>query len=133
MGETDRTQSFGDTIKTLMSYRESVLIIVLIIFGVCMSIASPVFFSWLNIEAIFLALSVEATIAIGMVILLISGGLDLSIGSTLALTGVVTGLTLNAGVPVPLAILVGLIAAIGVGLTNGLWLQKWVSTRLLRR
>ena len=124
MEETDRTQSFGDTIKTLMSYRESVLIVVLIIFGVCMSIASPVFFSWLNIEAILLALSVEATIAIGMVILLISGGLDLSIGSTLALTGVVTGLTLNAGVPVPVAILVGLIAAIGVGLTNGLLVAK---------
>ena len=124
MQEADQAQSFKGSLKILMSYRESVLIVVLLVFGVCMTIASPVFFSWRNIEAILLALSVEATIAIGMVILLISGGLDLSVGSTLAFTGVVTGLTLNAGVPTPFAILIGLIAALGVGFSNGLLVAK---------
>ena len=59
-----------------------------------------------------------------MVILLISGGLDLSVGSTLAFAGVVTGLTLNAGVPVTLSILIGLLAAAGVGMVNGLLVAK---------
>ncbi len=77
-----------------------------------------------NIEAILIGLSMEATIAIGMAILLISGGLDLSVGSTLALTGVVTGLVLNAGVPAVLAILVGLLAALLVGLANGLLVAR---------
>jgi ribose transport system permease protein len=124
MEEADQAQSFKGSLKILMSYRESVLIVVLLVFGVCMTIASPVFFSWRNIEAILLALSVEATIAIGMVILLISGGLDLSVGSTLAFTGVITGLTLNAGVPTPFALFIGLIAAIGVGFSNGLLVAK---------
>ncbi len=115
---------FWGKIKSLTAYRESVLIIVLLVFGLIMSFASPVFLSWRNIEAILLALSVEATISVGMVILLISGGLDLSVGSTLAFTGVVTGLSLNAGVPAPLAILLGLIAALGVGMANGLLVAK---------
>lgn len=89
-----------------------------------MSSASPVFLNRQNIEAILLALSVEATIAVGMVILLISGGLDLSVGSTLAFTGVVTGLTLAAGLPSPVAIVIGLIAAVAVGLANGVLVAK---------
>jgi ribose transport system permease protein len=60
-----------------------------------------------------------------MVILLISGGLDLSVGSTLAFTGVVTGLALmNIGLPSPIAILLGLLAALVVGLANGLLVAK---------
>lgn len=89
-----------------------------------MTIASPVFLNRLNLEAILLGLSVEAPIAIGMVILLISGGLDLSIGSTLAFAGVVTGLALKANIPVVLSILLGILAAFGVGLVNGLLVSK---------
>ena len=117
------TMFFGAK-KSLAAYRESVLLLVILVFGLCMTFASPVFLNWRNIEAILLALSVEATIAIGMVILLISGGLDLSVGSTLAFAGVVTGLTLNAGVPVVLAIFLGLFAAAVVGMVNGLLVAK---------
>jgi ribose transport system permease protein len=124
MENVDRNMMFIGGLKALTAYREFVLILVIIIFGLCMSLASPVFLSWRNIEAILLALSVEATIAVGMVILLISGGLDLSVGSILAFSGVVTGLTLNAGVSVTLSILVGLLAAFGVGVVNGLLIAK---------
>jgi ribose transport system permease protein len=119
MGNVDR-KMFMSGVKALAAYREFVLILVILAFGLCMSLASPVFLSWRNIEAILLALSVEATIAVGMVILLISGGLDLSVGSILAFSGVVTGLALNAGVPVIPSILLGLLAALGVGVVNGL-------------
>jgi ribose transport system permease protein len=115
---------FSGAARALIAYRESVLILVIVLFGLCMTLASPVFLSWRNIEAILLALSVEATIAIGMVILLISGGLDLSVGSTLAFTGVVSGLALNAGFPVILAVLLGLLAAAAVGMVNGLLVSK---------
>jgi ribose transport system permease protein len=66
----------------------------------------------------------SGTITIGMAILLISGGFDLSVGSTLAFTGVVTGLCLNAGLPAPAAIVVGLMAALMVGLANGLLVAR---------
>ncbi|MEJ5202385.1 MAG: ABC transporter permease [Anaerolineales bacterium] len=110
--------------QSVVAIREFALIIVLLIFGFIMSLASPVFLTKENIEAILLALSVEATIAVGMVNLLISGGLDLSVGSTLAFTGVVTGLALNAGIPVVFSLLLGFLAALGVGLSNGLLIAK---------
>jgi len=113
------------TFKTIASFREFSLVVVLLIFSLFMTIVSDVFLTKANIEAILLSLSVEATIAVGMVILLISGGLDLSVGSTLAFTGVVTGLALTSlNLPVPISILLGLIAALGVGLANGLLVAK---------
>ena len=111
-------------IKQLAAMREFILLMVIIVFTILMTLASPIFLTRLNIEAILLALSVEATIAIGMVILLISGGLDLSVGSTLAFVGVVTGLVLTAGAGTVLSILVGLFAAFSVGLLNGLLVAK---------
>jgi ribose transport system permease protein len=110
--------------KEIIAQREFSLFLVLIIAGIFMTSMSPVFFTWANIEAMLLALSVDAIIAVGMVVLLISGGLDLSIGSILGLTGVVTGLLLNAGVPAWLAIVLGLVAATIVGFGNGLLVAR---------
>jgi ribose transport system permease protein len=112
------------TFRRLASFREFVLLLVIIAFTIIMALASPIFITRLNIEAILLALSVEATIAVGMVVLLISGGLDLSVGSTLAFVGVVTGLALTAGISSPLSILIGLLAALSVGLLNGSLVAK---------
>lgn len=119
-----KTGTLFTWIKAVAAFREFALIIVLLVFGVVMIIISPVFLTKGNIEAILLGLSVEGTIAVGMVLLLISGGFDLSIGSTLGFTGVVTGLALRAGMPTPVSILFGLLAALGVGLVNGLLSAK---------
>ncbi len=122
--ESKTSRSLGTRVKEVIAQREFSLFLVLVISSIFMASASPVFFSWANAEAILLALSVDAIIAVGMVVLLISGGLDLSIGSTLALTGVVTGLLLNAGQPAWIAILGGLVAAALVGLANGLLVAR---------
>jgi len=111
-------------LRSIAAGREFALGIVLIVMASAMTIASPVFMDVGNLQAILLALSVEATIAVGMMLLLISGGLDLSVGSILGFTGVVTGLALQAHVPIFLAILIGLIAALSVGLINGLLVAK---------
>jgi ribose transport system permease protein len=118
-------QAISNAFRTLASFREFALIAVLIVSAILMTAFSDVFLTKANIEAILLGLSVEATIAVGMVILLISGGLDLSVGSTLAFTGVVTGLALTLlGLSAPISMLIGLVAALGVGLANGLLVAK---------
>lgn len=120
-----KSGQLSQTFRSVAAYREFSLVIVLLVMVVLMTFVSPVFLSRANIEAILLGLSVEATIAVGMVILLISGGLDLSVGSTMAFTGVVAGLMLTRlAVPAPLAILLGLLAALLVGLANGLLVSK---------
>jgi ribose transport system permease protein len=120
----DRVSGIRSRLKTVAASREFVLGIVLIVMAIGMGIASPVFLDFGNLQAILLSLSVEATIAVGMMLLLISGGLDLSVGSILGFTGVVTGLALQAGLPPFPAILLGLLAALSVGLINGLLVAK---------
>ncbi|MGD0576205.1 MAG: ABC transporter permease [Anaerolineales bacterium] len=120
-GETSQggVTSIRERVLNFVSQREFALFLVLLAACIIMSLVSRVFLSVGNIEALLLALSLDGTISIGMVILLISGGFDLSVGSTLAFTGVVTGLALNAGVPAVFAIILGLVAALMVGLANG--------------
>jgi ribose transport system permease protein len=72
----------------------------------------------------FLGLSVEGIICIGMVILLVSGGLDLSVGSNLAFTGVVVGLSMTNGIPILPSIIIALIAAFLAGFLNGILIAK---------
>ncbi len=112
------------SLKRIVAFREFSLSVVLIVMGAAMAFASPVFLDVGNLQAILLALSVEATIAVGMMLLLISGGSDLSVGSILGFTGVVTGLALQASISTVPAILIGLLAALVVGLINGLLVAK---------
>lgn len=127
MSETRKTgqiKFLTEKFSSLMAQREFSLFVVLVMACILMSSLSPVFFTRANAEAMLLALSVDALIAVGMVVLLISGGLDLSIGSTLGLTGVVTGLLLNSGIPTWIAIIGGLVSAILVGIGNGLLVAR---------
>jgi len=111
-------------LRSLFAFRESILILVILAFSIAATFASPVFLSWSNIEAILLGLTTDGPVAVGMAMLFVAGGLDLSVGSTLAFTGVVVGLTVTSGVPAPLSIVIALVAAAGVGLVNGLLVAK---------
>jgi ribose transport system permease protein len=62
--------------------------------------------------------------AIGMTMIIVSGGIDLSVGSAIALTGVVTALALRSGVsPMP-SVLLGVIAGGAIGVANGLAITR---------
>lgn len=118
----DRIKGF---MKKIFEARESVLVVLIILGSIVLSIVSKKFFTFGNIKAIFLGLSVEAMIAAGMAILLVSGGLDLSIGSTMALSGVITCLFINSGFPVVISIIIGLLIGALIGLINGTIISRW--------
>ena len=109
----------------LTDFREFVLMFVILIATTSLALASPTFLTYANLMATLLGLSVESIVAIGMTILLVSGGFDLSVGSTVALSGTTAALSLAAGAPVPVAILAGLSVGLLVGLINGL-VVAWV-------
>jgi ribose transport system permease protein len=96
------------------------ILYIIVLAVIAMTYAVPQFLGRQNISAILLSLSDQSIIAIGMTILLISGGFDLSVGSTVALSGAVTAIWLGQGMPVPLAILLGLGVGVLIGLVNGL-------------
>src|SRR6266446_10167664 len=78
------------------------------------------FLSAANLRIVLAQTVIVALGAIGMTIIIISGGIDLAPGSVIALTGVVCALGLRAGWPPLLALLVAVAVGGVVGLTNGL-------------
>jgi len=84
------------------------------------SLASPAFFSLGNGMTVALQVTSIAYLGIGATCVIITGGIDLSVGSILALAGVVAALAVRGGINVPLAMLLGLLTGIGCGLVNGL-------------
>lgn len=104
--------------------REAVLVVFIFVGCVALTIATPDFLTEANLKAILLGMADTGIIAVGMTILLVSGGFDLSVGSVLALSGIVAGRLLVAGTSAPIAVLAGLAAGAAVGLVNGLFVAK---------
>lgn len=118
-------QNLADQFGKLLQARELFLVVIIVTGGIVMSSVSPIFLRPANIKAILLGLSVEATIAAGMTVLLVSGGLDMSVGSTMAFSGVVVTMLMKAGVPVLPAVVLGLLSGAVVGLVNGSIVATW--------
>jgi ribose transport system permease protein len=92
----------------------------LIILVVVLSIMSPFFLTVNNLLNVFQQISVLSILALGSTAVIITGGIDLSVGSVLGLAGVVLGwVTVTAGLPMWLAIIAALAVAAAVGMLNG--------------
>ncbi|WP_170313679.1 ABC transporter permease [Phytoactinopolyspora halophila] len=86
-----------------------------------LSVLSPAFLTVNNFVNVFQQISVLAILALGMTAVIITAGIDLSVGSVLALAGVTAGWTFaEAGMPMPFAFLAGLGIGALAGLANGL-------------
>jgi ribose transport system permease protein len=81
---------------------------------------TPYFLTVSNLLNIAEQTAIVAIIAVGMTFVIITSGIDLSVGSVLAFAGVVMASTLQAGVPLPLAVLAGLGTGFACGMVNGL-------------
>jgi ribose transport system permease protein len=103
--------------------READLLVIIFLTVVVLSILYPSsFYSWDNARAILRNLAFDGTMAVGMMVLMIAGTFDLSIGSTMSLAGVVAGgLAVERGWPALPAMMAGIGAAGMAGAMNG-WL-----------
>jgi ribose transport system permease protein len=81
---------------------------------------SPHFLTVSNLLNVLEQTSINAMVAVGMTFVIVSGGIDLSVGSVLALAGVVLASALSAGVPLPAAIVLALVVGAACGVANGL-------------
>jgi ribose transport system permease protein len=99
------------------------LVLVIVIFSFLMK--SPArFLSPNNLRIVLSQTVIVAIGAIGMTLIIISGGIDLSVGSTIALTGVITALGINAGFSPTLALGAGVLVGGLVGVVNGLVITR---------
>lgn len=101
------------------------ILIGLIIICVFMSFASPHFLTAQNIRNVLRQISSTLLMASSMTMILIIGGIDLSLGSIISLTGVITASFMTTkSLPMPVAIVCGLLVGIIAGSINGILLSK---------
>jgi ribose/xylose/arabinose/galactoside ABC-type transport system permease subunit len=93
---------------------------VFVVLCTVISILSPHFLSVSNLLNVAQQTVINAIIAVGLTYVIISAGIDLSVGSILAFSGVVMGQVLGTGLPLPLAIAAGVAVGTGCGAVNGL-------------
>ena len=96
----------------------------LVLLCIVITIVTPNFLSVSNITNVFTQVSVNAIIAIGMTFVILTGGIDLSVGSTLAISSAVGASIVKLTGNVFLAIIVAAVIGIAVGLINGLLVSK---------
>ena len=100
-------------------------LIALVLLVVIMSLISPQFSTFSNFLTLLRQASVNGLIAFGMTLVILTGGIDLSVGSTLGLTGALfAGLIVNVGLPIPLAVIVALVFGLLLGLISGFLVGK---------
>lgn len=95
------------------------ILVVLVVLVVLMALFAPNFNRVDNLLNIARAISINAILAAGLTFVILTGGIDLSVGSTVAVSGVVAVLLAMAGVPAPLAILAGVAVGAACGFVNG--------------
>src|SRR5215467_5360080 len=99
------------------------LVLVIVVFAILIG-APEKYLSLKNLRTVLAQTVIVAIGAIGMTIIIISGGIDLSVGSAIALTGVITALDINAGWSTVVAVLAGVLLGGAVGLVNGLAITR---------
>ncbi|WP_431522467.1 ABC transporter permease subunit [Shinella zoogloeoides] len=102
------------------------ILMVLVALVLLMAIIAPNFNRVDNLLNIARAISINAILAAGMTVVILTGGIDLSVGSTVAVSGVVAVIAAIAGVPAPLAVLLGMAVGALCGLVNG-WLTAYLA------
>ena len=89
-----------------------------------LSVASPYFLTATNLASVIRQTAVINIMALGMTLVIVSGGIDLSVGSILAFSGVVGTMTMVSGGSVWLGILAGIAAGAAWGCANGLMIAR---------
>ena len=99
----------------------SIMVLIgLVMLCIAISIVSPVFLTKDNIINVILQCAINATIACGMTFVILTAGIDLSVGSIVAFSGVIMGMMLNSGVPLLFSLLCCCLMGALCGLVNGL-------------
>lgn len=115
--DTDKRDVVGFLKRQLQQSLAFGTLVILVIF---FAIASPNFFTFSNIATVLLSTAVIGILALGTTFVIITGGIDLSLGTGMALCAVMTGVFItNWGLPVWVGILGGIATGVLMGLVNG--------------
>jgi Ribose/xylose/arabinose/galactoside ABC-type transport systems, permease components len=92
----------------------------LIVLFVALAIASPHFLTDTNLSSVVRQTAVINIMALGMTLIIVAGGIDLSVGAILAMGGLLGTMAMQKGPPIPAAVLIGIVTGMFWGFVNGL-------------
>ena len=116
---TTEKRTNSDTFQRLMAFGA------LIIIFVGFSFASPYFFTFNNVVGILISTAVNGLLALGVTFIIISGGIDLSVGTVMTLCSVMCAVVIkNWGFPIPIGVIVGILTGGLAGFVNGIMISK---------
>lgn len=102
-----------------------VVLVALLVLCVALGVASPYFATGKNLINIVLQAAINATLACGMTFVILTGGIDLSVGSVLAFAGVIMGMLLKAELPLVVAIVCCVLIGGVWGFVNGFLVTRF--------
>lgn len=117
--ESIQKQAHGSLIGWLASRQTFWVSVAAVLAFISLSLSSSVFATQQNLFNVTRNFAFVAIIALGMTATIITGGIDLSVGAVLALSGMVIGMSMNTGTPFWLAVLLALAVSLMVGAFNG--------------
>ncbi|GAK52385.1 transporter [Candidatus Moduliflexus flocculans] len=115
---TQTTKSKNPVLE-ILAQREAAIFIALILISLFIALMAPQFRTTKNIYLVSRQISFVAIVALGELFVILTSGIDLSVGSTVGLTGMITGLALAAGIPPIIALPIGVLAGVLIGIFNG--------------
>ncbi len=121
-----RTRTRRDLLLVIAGVREVGILLFIVALVVVVSLRSPYFLTLDNFRDILLDIGVLVIVAIGQTMVILTRGIDLSVGSGLALSGMIVGMTISAhwGIPPLVALAMGIGVGIVLGAFNGLVVTK---------
>lgn len=97
-----------------------VTIVLFIVLFALTAVLAPVFFNVQNILNVARQASITGVVAVGMTFVILTGGIDLSVGAILAVVGVCFAMMIKQNVPIPLAMIIAMLIGVVMGLVNGI-------------
>jgi len=111
--------SIGTRLRMLANFQQLGVVFVIVVLIIFLGIFSPVFLSGRNIINVLQQVSTLGIVSMGMTVLMISGGIDLSIGSTISVVACVVGQMLKGAIPVGVSIFAGFVLGVVIAGING--------------
>ena len=119
VSENTDKRDFGGFLKRQV--QQSLAFGTLVVLFIFFSVANSNFLTWSNVSGILLSTAVIGILALGTTFVIITGGIDLSLGTGMALCSVMTGVFItNMGLPVIVGVIGGIVTGVLMGLINGL-------------
>lgn len=126
---TDAPEASGSARRRAIAWdgfaRYGAVLLLLVVLFIVLSITQPRFFTKANIENLLTGVSILWVVSLGMTFVVLTGGIDLSVGATLALTGIFISKMMNLGLPGGVVVLLAIVFGTLVGgLLNGVLIGK---------